>query len=183
MWVSAPIEREERWVHAGVFRHLIDTLHPGRFHYSADAPAQVELVVWDQPQEKRFVVHLVNLQERLPVLPIYDLRVTIRLDGRQVRDARLAPGGEPLSCTQEDDQATVEVPKLPLYRMLLVSYTTRYRRNGALSVNQVAIYLVHTIRSVMFVNSCRWSDCCHCTGSKRTAIHLALQIRGFAVPK
>ena len=74
-------------------------------------------------RRKRFVVHLVNLQERLPVLPIYDLRVTIRLDGRQVRDARLAPGGEPLSCTQEDDQATVEVPELSLYRMLLVSYT------------------------------------------------------------
>ena len=92
------------------------------FRYSADAPAQVEVVVWDQPQAQRFVVHLVNLQERLPVLPIYDLRVTLRMDGRQVRDARLAPGGEPLRCTQEDEQATVEVPELPLYRMLLVSY-------------------------------------------------------------
>lgn len=122
LWVSAPIEREERWVHAGVFRHLIGTLHPGQFRYSADAPAQVEVVVWDQPEAQRFVVHLVNLQERLPVLPIYDLRVTLRMDGRQVRDARLAPGGEPLRCTQEDEQATVEVPELPLYRMLLVSY-------------------------------------------------------------
>ena len=122
LWVSAPIEREERWVHAGAFGHLIDTLHPGRFRYSADAPAQVEVVVWDQPQAQRFVVHLVNLQERLPVLPIFHLRVTLRMDGRQVRDARLAPGGEPLPCTQKDDQATVEIPELPLYRMLLVSY-------------------------------------------------------------
>ena len=72
--MSAPLEREERWVHAGVFRHLIDTLHPGRFRYSAEAPAQVEVVVWDQPQEQRFVVHLANLQERLPVLPIHHLR-------------------------------------------------------------------------------------------------------------
>ena len=123
LWVSAPIEREERWVHAGVFRHLIDTLHPGRFRYSAEAPAQVEVVVWDQPEEQRFVVHLVNLQERLPVLPIYHLRVTLHMDGRQAQDARLAPGGEPLPCTQTDDQATVEIPELPLYRMLLVAYT------------------------------------------------------------
>ena len=123
LWVSAPIEREERWVHAGVFRHLIDTLHPGRLRYSAEAPAQVEVVVWDQPQDQRFVVHLVNLQERLPVLPIHHLRVTLRLDGRQVRDARLAPGNEPLPCTQKNDQATVEVPDLSLYRILLVSYS------------------------------------------------------------
>ena len=118
LWVSAPIEREERQVHAGVFRHLIDTLHPGPFRYSAEAPAQVEVVVWDQPQEQRFVVHLVNLQERLPVLPIHHLRVTLAMDGRQVRDARLAPGRRAAALHPEgqDDQATVECPPEILLR-------------------------------------------------------------------
>ena len=56
------------------------------------------------------------------MLPIYNLRVTLRLDGRQVRDAWLAPGGEPLRWTQDGGQATIKVPDLSLYRMLLVSY-------------------------------------------------------------
>ena len=49
--------------------------------------------------------------------------MTLRLDGRQVGAARLAPGGELLRYTQKHDQATVEVPDLSLYRMLLVYYT------------------------------------------------------------
>ena len=122
VWVSAPIEREERWVHAGVFQHLLRTLHPGPFRYSADAPAQVEVVVWDQPQAQRYVVHLVNLQERLPILPVYDLRVTLRLDGRQVRGARLAVNAEPLTWEQDAGRVTVEVPELALYQMLILLY-------------------------------------------------------------
>ena len=96
-------------------------LHAGGLRDALGA-GQVEVTVLDQPERKRLVVNLVNMQDRLPVLPVFDLKVRIRLDGRKIRDVRLAPDSGPLPWKTEDGHTTIAVPKLEVFQMILVAY-------------------------------------------------------------
>jgi len=115
----------ETWQHESqcrVLSRLIRLLAPRPLLLETDAHPCVEFTLFDQSEHQRLILHALNFQQELPNLPVYDISVRVRLDGR--RPGRLAalPGQEALPFTVEQDAVCFTIPQLDTYLMLMLEY-------------------------------------------------------------
>ncbi len=78
IWSAAPIEHPRREQHSEIFTRLIADLCGDHFVFRADAPEEVEAVLFDAPAESKKVIGVINVLEgfHLPALPDITLRVS-----------------------------------------------------------------------------------------------------------
>lgn len=95
-----------------------------------NAPSTTLATVNAQPQENRWVVHLLHyIPERRgqefdvieDVIPIYDVGVSVRVED-DVKKVATAPGGEALSFEQADGRVSFVLPKLEGHEMVVLSF-------------------------------------------------------------
>jgi hypothetical protein len=122
MWVSAPLETAEPAPHRKVFAQMVRELASRPFSFEAEAPAAVEVTVFNQPDKKRYLINLVNAQEQLPPIPVFDAVVRVRTQDRKVVRAALLPDEEPLPFTAKGEYAEIVVPRLDIFSMLMLVY-------------------------------------------------------------
>jgi Hypothetical glycosyl hydrolase 6/Beta-galactosidase trimerisation domain len=122
IWVAAPLEAAVQQPHKQVFIQMIRSLASAPFSFEAEAPPVVEVTLFHQPDKKRYVVNLVNEQEVLPPVPVFNATVRIRLDGKRAVRAALLPVESPLSFAVRGDYVEVVVPELDIFQMLLLEY-------------------------------------------------------------
>ena len=90
--------------------------------FETDAPRPVEITMFDQAEERRYIVNLLNHQQELPNIPIEGIKVRLRMDGKRGKDLRLLPGGAQLPFVQEADTVEFIVPRLETFAMLSMRY-------------------------------------------------------------
>ncbi len=122
IWVAAPIEAADQEPHKSVFVHMVRTLADGPLSFEIDAPPAVEMTLFHQPDKKRYIVSLINEQELLPPVPVFNVAVRLRLDGRRAERALLLPDEVPLTIAMKGDYAEVIVPELRIFEMLALDY-------------------------------------------------------------
>jgi hypothetical protein len=122
IWVAAPLEAAVQQPHKDAFANMIRTLASTPFSFEADAPPAVEVTVFHQPNRKRYLVNVVNEQELLPPIPVFDISIRVRTDGKRATRAALLPAETPLALTVKGDYAEVVVPELDIFQMLLLEY-------------------------------------------------------------
>ena len=122
MWVSAPLEAADQEPHRRVFARMIAALATAPFSFEAEAPAAVEMIVFHQPDRKRYLVSLINEQEQLPPIPVLDAVVRVRTDGKKPVGAALLPDEKPLPITVRGDYTEIVVPRLDIFCMLMLAY-------------------------------------------------------------
>lgn len=122
IWVSAPIEAVEQEPHPAIFAHMLRELATGSFSFEAEGPAAVEVTVFHQAERKRLLVCLINEQEDLPPIPVHDMTVRLRMEGKKAVRAELLPDQEPLPFVASDGEVELTVPKLDIFCMLMVAY-------------------------------------------------------------
>lgn len=101
---AGAIEQEDREINRRVFAGLIRRLHGGSFPVEADAPAFIELTVFDKPAEQQMNISLVSLRQDEEPIPC-EGKVRVRLGeklqptilrslpGRRKHPFRKIPGG------------------------------------------------------------------------------------------
>ena len=88
---------------------------------TADGPPWLVVTGFRKPEENAIVVHLVNAPREVPVLPLRDIRVTLRLiDGEEVSSVVAHPDQEQLGFEREGDVASFTVPKVGPYQVIVV---------------------------------------------------------------
>ena len=115
----------ETWEHEsqrGVLSRLIRLLAARPLCFETDAHPCVEFTLFDQPEHERFIVHALNFQQELPNLPVYDVTLRIRLDGRVPVRLAILPQEEPLPFTVVEGFAQLVIPRLDDYLMLALEY-------------------------------------------------------------
>ncbi len=122
IWVAAPLEAAVQQPHKQVFVQMVRSLASVPFSFEAEAPAVVEVTLFHQPDKKRYLVNLVNEQEVLPPVPVFNITVRIKLDGKRAVRAALLPVESPLSFAVKGDYVEVVVPELNIFQMLLLEY-------------------------------------------------------------
>ena len=90
--------------------------------FETDAPRPVEITMFEQAEERRYIVNLLNHQQELPNIPIEGIKVRLRMDGKRGKDLRLLPGGAQLPFVQEADTVEFIVPRLETFAMLSMRY-------------------------------------------------------------
>jgi len=94
------LEGEKQKVNRGVLAALIRKLLGGPVPVEADAPAFIELTVFDKKPEQRMNISLVSLRQSEEPIPCSGT-VRVRLPaGRRPAAPRLLPNGEPVACRE-----------------------------------------------------------------------------------
>ena len=122
IWVAAPLEAAVQQPHKEAFANMIRTLASAPFSFEADAPAAVEVTVFHQPDRKRYLVNVVNEQELLPPIPVFNSPVRVRMGDKHTTRAALLPAESPLPFAAKGDYVEVVVPELDIFQMLLLEY-------------------------------------------------------------
>ncbi|MCX7176510.1 MAG: beta-galactosidase trimerization domain-containing protein [Proteobacteria bacterium] len=119
-----PLERSDHHAAGNSFRWLIDRLMPDGPSFRALTYDHVWLTVFHQPEERRFILHLLNYPADLPPVPVRDIRLEL---GRGLglhfdKLLRLPESRElPLS-TSANGQCEAVVDELRDYAMLVLGY-------------------------------------------------------------
>jgi len=102
--------------HRDLFANLIRLLGEP-FSCEMDAPKSVEITLFDDREHQRFIVNLINLQKELPNIPVEDIRVRIRLNGRVPGRLLFLPEERAIPYTTENGCVVFTAPRLETYAM------------------------------------------------------------------
>lgn len=113
--LETPAANQAVWI------NLLRLLSPV-FSLEVDAPAAVEVTLFHQPEQGRFLLNLVNFQKQLPNIPVYDIGCGVRIAGKTPQRVTLLPAAEELRFTTDKDVARFCLPKLETFAMLALEY-------------------------------------------------------------
>lgn len=118
IYAAAEIERFE---HARViFMNLLKKL-AGPFRIETDAPRPVEITLFHQPENRRYILSLVNFQKDLPNIPVDGIHIHLKVF-EQPHLVQLLPGKDPVVFQNKDGAIDFTVPCLETFRMLAIEY-------------------------------------------------------------
>lgn len=104
-----------------VFINMLTTVMGDKFSICSNAPRCVEITMYEQTQNSRYVLNLLNFQEQLPSIPIYYTNVKVRSD-KPIRRIVNVPGELEVPFTVEDGYTCFSVEKLDIFSMFLLEY-------------------------------------------------------------
>lgn len=70
--------------HSEIFANLIRLLADKPFVFESDAPKPVEITVFHQPDKKRYLISLLNIQEELPNVPVEAIEVKMNIPQKAI---------------------------------------------------------------------------------------------------
>lgn len=123
LWSSAAFEKSEQAVHKQVFANLIRMLCPEVSQIRTDAPAHLEMTVFDDPAHHRTLLHVVNVQELHPISRTGPFEVSLHC-GRLVTGVVSLPDARAVRFDQQATDGFVRftVDGLDLFRMLAMEW-------------------------------------------------------------
>jgi hypothetical protein len=111
----------ETAVNQNFLKKIID-LFDLSFSFKAQAPGCVEVTLFHQSDQRRYLVNLLNFQKDLPNIPVTGIKVWIKLmDKKPVRVIAL-PQEQPLPFVVEGDYVQVKIPQVETLYMLALDY-------------------------------------------------------------
>lgn len=121
MYSAAPIETQKKEDQIQVFVNMLSAAIKINYIFKTDAPKCVEITLHKQSKNNRYILNLLNYQSQLPNIPIYNFKVSVRLDDEIVK-VFSAVDGEVLNFTKKDGYAVFEIPKLDMYNMYILEF-------------------------------------------------------------
>lgn len=115
----------ECWDHPrlwGVLARLWRSLLARLPVFETDGHPATEVLLYHQPERKRYTVNVLNVQQELPNIPVQDMHIHVRVDGASVCAVRLLPGGEELDFSIEGVYVCFTLPRLEYFAMVSVEY-------------------------------------------------------------
>lgn len=90
--------------------------------FSAQAPPPVQITVFHQPQNKRYLVNLVNFQQQLPNIPVHDIQIELNLADKKCHKVALLPSGRPMTHQMKGPTVHFTAQILETFAMYAVDY-------------------------------------------------------------
>lgn len=119
IYVATDIERVD--VHNETLRRLLKML-AGPSSFESDAPKAVEITLFHQRENNRYLLSMVNFQKDLPNIPVNRIRVRVRLGDAAARSVLLLPEERELSYTTVGEYVEFVAPQLDTLLMFSVNY-------------------------------------------------------------
>ena len=125
IWSSASIESFalQSLSHRSVFINIVKSLAQEKFSFEADAPSTVEVTLFHKPQEKRYLINIINFQSEIgvPNIPVDDIVARVKVGEEPLR-ATLLPDQIPLKFTQKEGYINVSIPRVETFHMVALDY-------------------------------------------------------------
>jgi len=122
-YVAGDLEAMEYEPHRRIFINLIEMLKKTPIRFEAEAPKSVEVTVFHQGDNNRYLINLVNFQKELPNIPVDGIRMKIRLtEGQKPERLLLLPEERELKFDCRKEHLEFTVPRLETFMMMGLSY-------------------------------------------------------------
>ena len=120
IYISYPLEKIDKVPHKRTFVNIIKELYPKEFSFSSDAPHPVEITVFYQKPKNRIILNIVNIQDKLPVIPIYNFKVRVKTLGKKISEVKSLTYKKDLKFKKKKEYFEINIPKLELFNMVLL---------------------------------------------------------------
>jgi hypothetical protein len=120
IWLAAPIETATVPANQNMVLHLLKNALPGPYKFEADADPAVEVILFHQPENKRMLVGVLNMQEPFPTLPV-DATIRVKIPGKAKQVLRL-PDEKKAAFTIVGEYVQFHIPSISVFAMALVEY-------------------------------------------------------------
>lgn len=118
IYVGGDIEGSENC--RALFINLLQRMQ-ATWSFASNAPKAVEITLFHQAKERRWLVNLINFQQALPNIPARDIQVQLRVPQTPLR-LRQRPTGDELPFERHDDGVSFTLPLLETFAMLTLEY-------------------------------------------------------------
>jgi len=122
IWIAAPLEEAQQKIHREVFMNMIRMLLPDTPVFNAEGPGPSEIILFHDSKEKRFLVHVVNVQEEFPLLPVEGITIRVFMDDKIPMKVMRLPSEESIEYEVRDRHVVIHVDKLELFEMYAIDY-------------------------------------------------------------
>lgn len=120
VYVSCELENEES--HEPVFVNLIQSLIKNGTVLKSDAPKSVEITVFHQEENKRFIVNFLNYQQQLPNIPISQIDTTFNTGSLNIKSVKQIPNGNEIPFKASEKGIKFMIKDLKNFVMLTMDY-------------------------------------------------------------
>jgi hypothetical protein len=123
VWVAAPMESKEEAVNIRLTQHLLQRVFPAPYKFEMDAHPAVEITLFDQPENHRLLISLLNMQTAMPPIPV---PATVRIlmpSGRKPGKLLRVPDLRPLSLQKKGPYVEFQVEPFEVFHMAILEYT------------------------------------------------------------
>ena len=122
VWVAAPFESVQEKVNHQLFLALLRRILAGPYRFEVDTHPAVEMTLFHQPEKKRLLAGLLNLQRQLPQVPVAAGVRVLPLPGRPVRRVVRLPQQTPVPFTKAEPYVEFRVEPFDTLAMFALDY-------------------------------------------------------------
>ena len=122
VWSSLPIETRSNAINAKIFELLLKRILKAPLSFESDTERTVEMTLFSQPDKRRLLVSLLNLQEEFPTIPVSATVRVLLPAGRYPEQVLLLPEEKAVEFSQTGQYISFHVLPFKLVSMLLVNY-------------------------------------------------------------
>jgi hypothetical protein len=122
IYSSGMLEGMEYEDHRDAFIGLVKRLFQRPALLRTNAPKAVEITVFLQKQNKRYIINVLNYQKELPNIPVYDMNISLYMDLKKPIKIRDVNDGCDIGFITDDGYVEFKVPKLDTFHMLVLDY-------------------------------------------------------------
>jgi len=122
VWVAAPIESYPDGVNSKLFLSVLRRVLPGPLQFEVETHPSVEMTLYHQPENKRFLAGLLNMQQQLPPIAV---GATVRVlvpPGFQATGVFRLPEHEPIPTEKDTQYIQFRLEPFKVIAMALVEY-------------------------------------------------------------
>ena len=122
LWTLYPIEIIKKEAHRKTFLNLIKKISNLPYSFESDAPAAVEITIFYQPENKRYIINIINAQVDLPPIPAYDFKIRLNTKNNRISKASSITYKEGLTFVKKDGFTEIQIPKVEMFNMVVLEY-------------------------------------------------------------
>ncbi len=119
VYVAADLENQQ--YHRRTFINLLLSMY-NKFTFESDAPKPVEIIAFEQPEQNRYMVNLLNFQNTVPPLAVENIHIKMNVKSRDVKKVSFAVNKQKLKFRKTGAAIEFTVPCLELFAMIVIEY-------------------------------------------------------------
>jgi len=122
IYIAGRLEAMKFDAQSVIFARLLRSLMTQSPRFITNAPKPVEVIVYDDTKSKRFIVSVLNFQDKLPNIPVYNMKIAINLQGKTLNTIMELPFEKPISWIFEVNYVRFTVEKVETFMMFAINY-------------------------------------------------------------
>jgi len=107
--------------HVIAFVRLLELFKKHAYSFETNAPHCMELTMYEQKEEGRYILNLLNRQEILPSVPVHDIEVYIHVP-QKIKTVRMLPEEKEIPFTIQNEQVCFCLDKVNIFQMMALEY-------------------------------------------------------------